>query len=260
MSRGHPGCLLPEDHQALLLRLPAEERAVLVARCDAVELLTGECLATADQPLRYAYFPLDAVCSLLSTSSLIGPEVALVGNEGVVGATLVLGVAAAPFTAVVSLGGRALRISAPRLWRELAASARFAQVVRQYLWVLATDLGQGSACAGKHSVEQRLARWLLMASERKRSPALAVTHVQLARLLGVRRAGITDALHHLQALQAVVQRRGGVQVMEAAALGQAACACHARMDARYERIFAHTSPPSDRLSSFIFHNIEDFIR
>jgi hypothetical protein len=142
----------------------------------------------------------------------------------------------------------------------LAASARFAQVVRQYLWVLATDLGQGSACAGKHSVEQRLARWLLMASERKRSPTLAVTHVQLARLLGVRRAGITDALHHLQALQAVVQRRGGVQVVEAAALGQAACACHARMDARYERIFAHTSPPSDRLSSFIFHNIESFIR
>ena len=73
-----------------------------------------------------------------------------------------------------------------------------------------------------------------------------------------RRAGITDALHHLQALQAVVQRRGGVQVMEAAALGQAACACHARMDARYERIFAHTSPPSDMLSSFIFHNIENF--
>jgi hypothetical protein len=161
---------------------------------------------------------------------------------------------------VVSLGGRALRISAPRLWRELAGSVRLAQVVRQYVWVLATDLGQGSACAGKHSVEQRLARWLLMASERKRSPALAVTHVQLARLLGVRRAGITDALHHLQGLQAVVQRRGGVQVMESAALGQAACACHTWMDARYERIFAHSSPPSDRLSSSIFHNNDNFIR
>ena len=101
MSRGHPGYLLPEDHQALLLRLSAEERSVLTARCDAVELFTGECLATADQPLRYAYFPLDAVCSLLSAPSLVGPEVALVGNEGLVGATLVLGIAAAPFTAVV---------------------------------------------------------------------------------------------------------------------------------------------------------------
>ena len=75
-----------------------------------------------------------------------------------------------------------------------------------------------------------------------------------------RRAGITDALHHLQGLQAVVQRRGGVQVVESAALGLAACGCHVAMDARYERIFARASLPSDRLSSFIFHNNDNFIR
>lgn len=260
MSRGHPAGLLPEDHQALLLRLPAIERAAFVARCDAVDLVAGKCVAVADEPTRYVYFPLDAVFSLLAAPPPAGPEVALVGNEGVVGATLVLGVAASPFTTVVSIGGRALRMSGPRLWRELAGSERLADIFRQYVWVLATDLGQGVACAGKHSVEQRLARWLLMASERKRLQTLPVTHVQLARLLGVRRAGVTDALHHLQAQQALLQRRGGVQVLETAALSQAACGCHTWMDARYERVFARTSLPSDRLSRFIFHNNDNFIR
>ncbi|MEY4375551.1 MAG: hypothetical protein RJB26_101 [Pseudomonadota bacterium] len=259
MSRGRPAQLLPDDHQALLLRLPAAERAAFIARCDDVEMLAGQCVATADQPWRHVYFPLDAVFSLLVAEPASSPEVALVGNEGLVGATVVLGVAAAPFTAVVSIGGRALRMSGARLWREVAASPRLAQVLRQYVWILATDLGQGIACAGRHSVEQRLARWLLMAAERRRQQTLPVTHAQLARLLGVRRAGVTDALHHLQAQQALVQRRGGVQVLEVAALTRAACPCNARMDARYEWIFARSSPPSDRLSRFIFHNNDNFI-
>lgn len=260
MSRGRPATLLPEDHQALLLRLAPGERSALVAGCDAVELPTGKCVAVADEPWRHVYFPLDAVFSLLAAPWPKGPEVALVGNEGLVGATVVLGVAAAPFTAVVSVGGRALRMSSARLWRELQCSPRLAQVVRQYVWVLATDLGQGAACAGKHSLEQRLARWLLMALERQHHQTLPVTHAQLARLLGVRRAGITDALHHLQALHALAQRRGGIQVVEWAALRSAACPCHAWMDARYERMFARLSPPADRLSRFIFHNNDNFIR
>lgn len=261
MSRGRPAVLSSDDHQALLLRLSAAERTAFVAHCDAVELPTGKVVALADEPWRHVYFPLDAVFSLLAPPPLsTGPEVALVGNEGLVGATLVLGLAAAPFTVVVSVGGRALRMSGHRLWRELKASARLAEVVRQYVWLLATDLGQGAACAGKHSVEQRLARWLLMAMERQRRQTLPVTHAQLARLLGVRRAGITDALHHLQALQALVQRRGGIQLLELAALQRSACSCHQWMDARYERMFARSSPPGDRLSRFIFHNNDNFIR
>ncbi len=260
MSRGRPATLLPDDHQALLLRLSAVERTAFVARCDAVEMPTGKVVAVADEPWRYVYFPIDAVFSLLASPTPTGPEVALVGNEGLVGATLVLGVAAAPFTAVVSVGGRALRMSGPRLWRELQGSARLAEVARQYVWVLATDLGQGAACAGKHSVEQRLARWLLMALERQRHQTLPVTHAQLARLLAVRRAGVTDALHHLQAQEALVQRRGGIQVLEWAALRRAACPCHQGMDARYERMFGRSSPPDDRLSRFIFHNNDNFIR
>lgn len=148
----------------------------------------------------------------------------------------------------------------PRLWCEASASTSLAQVLKQDLWVLSTDLGQGVACAGKHSVEQRLARWLLMAAERQGHQTLPVTHAQLARLLGVRRAGVTDALHHLQSRQAVVQRRGGVQVVESAVLGQAACDCHLRMDARYERRFARMSLPNDRGSRFIFHNNDNFMR
>lgn len=260
MSRAHPALLLPDDHQALLLRLPAAERAAFVAHCDAVEVVSGRCVARAEQPLRYAYFPLDAVFSVLATNEVTGPEAALVGNEGVVGASLVLGVTAAPFTTVVSVGGRALRMSGPRLWCELAASERLARVLRQYLWVLTTDLAQGVACAGKHSVEQRLARWLLMAAERQGHQTLPVTHAQLARLLGVRRAGVTDALHHLQSRQALVQRRGGVQVVESAVLGEAACDCHARMDERYERRFSRSSPSDDRWSRFIFHNNDNFMR
>lgn len=252
--------MLPDENQSLLLRLPAQERAALVAACDRVTVKRGERLAAGGQAVVHLYLPLDAAISLLAPGNSRHLEVALLGNEGVVGGEIATGVGESPWTAVCSVAGTALRLDASQFREALARSVRLGEVMARFHWVLTADLAQAVVCARFHSLEQRLARWLLMADQRSGPGVLPVTHAQLAALLGVRRAGVTQGLSQLQRQHCLELQRGGVHVLDTAALGAAACVCHGSAEARYERAFGVGAVWRTPDPTSIFHNPAIFIR
>jgi CRP-like cAMP-binding protein len=190
------------------------------------------------------YFPVSAAVSLLAPGDHRQLEVTLVGREGIVGAEVALGVTEGAWAAVCSVGGEALCLGMAAFRQELDRSARLRQVVDALQWLQMADLANRVACTRLHSLGQRLARWLLMADERCGSGCLEVTHAQLAGLLGVRRAGVTESLRQLRALQALELHRGGVRVVDATLLVHQACPCHLLGDARYERVFRSLGKPA----------------
>lgn len=248
------------EHPALFRRLPAAERLALAARCERLHARRGERLLVKGHSHLHVHFPVNAAVSLLSPGNSRHLEVLLVGNEGMLGGELALGVGEAPWDAVVSVGGELLRLGIEDFRRELTESARLRDVVALYHWVLAADLAHAVACARFHTLEQRLSRWLLMASDRCGGAALGVTHAQISALLGVRRAGVTRALKTLQQEGGMALRRGGLQVLDAPRLTHLACACHAQAEARYERTFAGQVRRDGREKGSIFHNPAIFIR
>ena len=187
----------------LLDGLPAKDRERLLAGCEPVELAFGEILAEPGEVLRDIYFPTGSFISLvLNVNGESSLEVALVGNEGMLGAPLALGVDTKQVHAVVQGPGSAWRMSAPRFLRELVASRALRLAIQKYLFVRVSQLEQTAGCNRFHVVEQRLARYLLMTADRSHSDQFHITHEFLAYMLGVRRVGVTraaTALAHAQA-------------------------------------------------------------
>ena len=221
----------------LLEALPGDDRPRWRAVCEPVWLAPGEVLATPGEPVRHVYFPTGGVVSLvLPTGGGAGMEVGLVGDEGMLGATLLLGVEAAPFHAVVQGPGPALRVAAAAFRGGLEASPALRRAVRRYLYVTVSQLAQSAVCNRFHRVEERLARWLLLAQDRARCDTFHATHVFLACMLGVRRVGVTKAAASLQSQNLIRYRRGEVTVVDRAGLEAAACGCYRAGKEVYERV------------------------
>ncbi len=238
MSRGRPGFLLAQEQNALLARIPAYDRAGFIRRCDVVELRAGQSIVVASKRTRYVYFPLQAYVSLMgATAEGAALEVALVGNEGMVGATSILGVESSPFLGAVVGGGRALRMSAVRFRREVAALATVREVVLRYLYFLGLQAGISAGCAHFHPVQRRLARWLLSANDRSADSSLLLTQAILGRLLGVRRVGITLAAQTLQGQRLIRCRRGAFEILDRVGLERVACSCYALGERQYLDLF-----------------------
>ncbi|MEO4046043.1 Crp/Fnr family transcriptional regulator [Pseudomonas sp. CAU 1711] len=199
----------------------------------------GDILCEADQPLRHLYFPLDGFISLVFSLGRHRPlELGLIGNEGMLGATLALGIATAPSRAVVQGSGRALRISARQLRLALRDCPRLLRALQRYLYVLLVQLTQNAACGHFHEVEPRLARWLLMTQDCARTDQLQLTHAYLADMLGVRRSGVTIAAGALQARGLIHYQRGQITILDRAGLELRACECYAALREDYARLFA----------------------
>jgi CRP-like cAMP-binding protein len=221
---------------SLLARLPSNDRARLLALCETVPLGTDQVLYRGGEVIRYAYFPLDGFCSVVTL--LAGRpvlEVGMVGFEGMLGMPLALGVARTPFHAVVQGPGRARRISAAALRRELGRSAALSALLYRYVHVSIVQLASSATCLGSHSLGPRLARWLLMTQDRARSGAFHVTHEYLAYMLGVRRVGVTQAAKALQRQGFIEYSRGDVRVLDRRGLREAACECYAADRRAYAR-------------------------
>ena len=221
----------------LLAALPGKDRDRLLRHCETVELTIAETLYRAGEPIAQVYFPTGSFVSLvMPIDGGDHLEVGLVGTEGVLGITLILGVDAAPFHAVVQGAGPALRMTAAAFRAEREHSPALSQALKRYLYVSLSQLAQTSACNRFHVVEARLARWLLLSQDRAHADTFHVTHLFLAFMLGVRRVGITKAATSLQQQKIIRYHRGDITILDRAGLEAAACGCYRAGEDTYARV------------------------
>jgi len=221
----------------LIENLPRKDRGRIEQLCEPVDLIPGDLLCQRDQHFRYVYFPVTGFISLMTT--LVGHrplEMGLIGNEGMLGITLMLGVNAAPMDAVVQGAGTALRMTAEQLRDELRDNGILQQTLNRYLYVLMTQLAQSAACTHFHEIEPRLARWLLLTHDRAHADHFHLTHEFLADMLGVRRSGVTVAAGALQLKKLIRYRRGEIRILDRDGLEAASCGCYSALADDYARL------------------------
>jgi CRP-like cAMP-binding protein len=216
----------PARANALLAGMPAAERTGFARRLTLVNLAFGEMLYDS-KPIRNVYFPLNCLVSLLAPlkdhSAL---EVGMVGNEGMLGVPVALGVRTSAVLAIVQGSGTALRMDAVSFRRELQISTALHTGINRYIHSLMGQLTQTAVCTAFHPIEARCARWLLMTRDRMGSDQVELTQEFLARMLGVRRVGVTEAACNLQRQGLIEYARGHIVILDAKGLAAIACECY----------------------------------
>ncbi|HVC10283.1 MAG TPA: Crp/Fnr family transcriptional regulator [Burkholderiales bacterium] len=224
----------------LLAALPhAEYRRLLAAGLEPVTLKFGEVLHEPGVPFRYVYFPVDCVISLLTAvGGHQALEVALVGHEGMVGISLALGSEVSLHRAVVQGTGTAMRMEAGSLRGALLQSKPLQQALHRFKHALVGQISQSAACNRFHSVEARLARYLLMSCDRARSTEICFGHEFLASMLGVRRVGVTIAVGALRKRKLIKCGREKITILDRRHLGAASCECYQIIKRIYDSAYA----------------------
>jgi CRP-like cAMP-binding protein len=221
----------------LLTALPQPLRSRLLGRLESVELRMEQVLAQPGERMRHVFFPTRSFISLIvPLDGHAGLEVGLVGSEGMVGISSVLGIARAPMHALVQGAGHALRMEAAAFISEIKRSPPLQQLLNRYLYVTLIQMAQNGACTRFHLVEARLARWLLMTRDCAHADEFYITHEFLSHMLGVRRAGITRAAGALRKRRLIHYNRGVLTIVDATGLENAACSCYATLKRDYARM------------------------
>lgn len=224
----------------LIASLPVKERQQILQSGKSVELVAGTILCDVDEPFKHCHFPLTALISLVATNSDHQPlGLAIIGKEGLLGATLALGINAPRMRAVVHVSGAALRVSAPKIRRLLREGPALLETLQRYSYVLMGQLLQTATCNSFHDVELRLARWLLMTDDRATPDGFLLTHQVLADLLGVQRSAVTIAAGKLQRKKLISYARGHISILSRGGLEDASCECYEIQVRDHARQFAH---------------------
>lgn len=233
---------MPRNHLAtaanrLLAALPQTEQRRLLAQGEFVDLEAEAVLHEAGAVQRHVFFPTSSFISQVTPlDACAGLEVTLVGNEGMVGDSILLDVSVSPLRHLVQGSGSALRIPAAGFRRELDRSPALRRRLHRYAYVKLHQIAQTAACIRYHVVEARLARWLLMRHDRAPSEQFHATHEFLAYVLGVRRVGITQAATSLQKQGLIGYSRGDITILDRRRLEQRSCGCYFAANDLYDRI------------------------
>jgi CRP-like cAMP-binding protein len=229
---------LPADthvRNSILAALLATEYKRLRPKLERVTLTRGEIIYRADQNIEEVYFPEEAVIAMVdSMNDGRTVEVGIIGREGLVGINIFLGGVVTPDKAIVQLSGGAMRMKASDLRKELCFGSPLQRLLLDYARTFLAVISQSVACSQHHSIEQRVARLLLTMSDYARSERLLLVHESIATLLGVRREGITEAAHKLQAAALINYRRGNISVLDRKGLEKKSCECYRVIRQQYK--------------------------
>lgn len=215
-----------EGENRILASLPAEEYERLAPHLEPVELALSDVLFRPGETLTHAHFPVTAIVSLLTElADGGGMEVGLVGSEGLVGISAVLG-GQETKVATVQGAGRALRVRVGALGEEVARGGALQGLLLRYTHALMAQISQSVVCNARHHIPGRLARWLLMYADRSPRRQFELTQEFMSNMLGVRRAGVSEAAEELQRLGLISYQRGDVTIIDRKGLEAYACECY----------------------------------
>jgi CRP-like cAMP-binding protein len=227
---------LPQQNH-LFRALPAEARERVFPHLELVELTQGVVLYESGDTLEHVYFPIDCIVSLLYVmENGASAEIAVAGNEGMVGIALFMGGETTPNRAVVQSAGHAYRLKGALLKQEFNRSGAFQYLLLRYTQALLTQMAQTAVCNRHHSVDQQLCRRLLLSLDRQSSNILAMTQELIANMLGVRREGVTEAAGKLQDVGLISYKRGRITVLDRPRLEQICCECYGVVKAEFDRL------------------------
>lgn len=232
----------PENptHNQLLAALPAAEQQRLFPQLEPVPMPLGKVLYESGSKLGHVYFPTDSIVSLLYVmEDGSSAEIAVVGNEGLVGVALFMGGETTPSRALVQSAGFAYRLAGAAMKQEFGRSGAMQHLLLRYTQALLTQMAQTAVCNRHHSVDQQLCRWLLLSLDRLPSNEVSMTQELIANMLGVRREGVTEAAGNLQNAGLIRYSRGRITVLDRPRLEQRVCECYAVVKKEFDRLLPY---------------------
>jgi CRP-like cAMP-binding protein len=216
---------LSENH--LLAAVTKASYKRMLANLEPVEFTYGQILYEPAGRIRYVYFPINCLVSLLTTvENHRTLEVGVVGNEGMVGMPLALGIDASPVKALVQGAGSAMRMTAAHFGAEIKKNLPLQQALNRYIHLLIAQVSQTAACNRFHEAQARLARWLLMTGDRMHVDDFQLTQEFLGHMLGIRRVGVTHAAGDLEKKKLIEYSRGNIKILNRKGLEAASCSCY----------------------------------
>lgn len=233
--------MIPSEHYPqqnhLLAALPPAEFARISPHLEFVCMHLGEVLYESGRRMAHVYFPTTSIVSLLHVlEDGASTEIAMVGNEGVLGISLFMGGETTPSRAVVQSSGNGYRLKAQLLKEEFNRAGPMLHLLLRYTQALITQMAQTAVCNRHHSIDQQLCRWLLLSLDRLSSNELRMTQELIANMLGVRREGVTEAAGKLQAAGLIHYSRGRITVIDRKGVEARACECYAVVKKEFERL------------------------
>jgi CRP-like cAMP-binding protein len=221
----------------LLASLPGAVLSRLTPSLELVSMPLGDALYESGSQLSHVYFPTTSIVSLLYVmEDGSSAEIAVVGNEGIVGVALFMGGETTPSRAIVQSAGHAYRLKGQQLKQEFMRAAELQQLLLRYTQALLTQMAQTAVCNRHHSVDQQLCRWLLLSFDRLPSNELVMTQELIANMLGVRREGVTEAAGKLQKAGLIRYNRGRITVTDRVGLEARSCECYAVVKREFDRL------------------------
>jgi CRP-like cAMP-binding protein len=204
---------------------------------ERVSLPLGDVLYESGTELSHVYFPTTSIVSLLYVmEDGLSAEIAVVGNEGIVGIALFMGGETTPSRGIVQCAGHAYRLRGRHLKEEFLRAGELQRVLLRYTQALLTQMAQTAVCNRHHSVDQQLCRWLLLTFDRLPSNELTMTQELIANMLGVRREGVTEAAGKLQKAHLIRYSRGRIVLIDRAGLEARSCECYAVVKREFDRL------------------------